>query len=104
MSDAPARIWGIVGKGRIEKGYDADLVLVDLEEQRTIQDELQHTKAKWSPWHGETLTGWPIATYLNGLEVWSKQRGFSSERHADKMLFDHSRGGYWATLDGIGLR
>ncbi|MEC7679964.1 MAG: dihydroorotase, partial [Planctomycetota bacterium] len=25
MSDAPARVWGIVGKGRIEVGYDADL-------------------------------------------------------------------------------
>ena len=104
MSDAPARIWGIVGKGRIEKGYDADLVLIDIEERRTIQDELQHTKSKWSPWHGESLTGWPIATFLNGREVWSKQRGFSPERHAEKLLFDHARGGYWATLDGIGIR
>jgi dihydroorotase len=28
-SDAPARIWGSVGKRRIAVGYDADLVLVD---------------------------------------------------------------------------
>ncbi len=34
MSDAPARVWGIVGKGRIAAGYDADLVLVDLEKER----------------------------------------------------------------------
>jgi dihydroorotase len=31
MCDAPARVWDIVGKGRIAEGYDADLVLVDLE-------------------------------------------------------------------------
>ncbi len=27
MCDAPARVWDIVGKGRIAEGYDADLVL-----------------------------------------------------------------------------
>ena len=53
MSDAPARVWGIVGKGRIATGYDADLVLVNLEEERTIEDATQHTKTKWSPWSGE---------------------------------------------------
>ena len=31
MCDAPARVWDIVNKGRIAPGYDADLVLVDLE-------------------------------------------------------------------------
>lgn len=104
MSDAPARVWGIVGKGRIEVGYDADLVLVNLEEERTIRDEAQHTKSRWSPWNGEKLTGWPVATFLRGIEVWSKAAGFSSIRHGEKLLFDHARGGYWATPDGIGIR
>jgi dihydroorotase len=103
MSDAPARIWGIVGKGRIETGYDADLVLVNLEEKRTILDENQHTKSRWSPWHGETLTGWPIATFLKGQQVWSQSTGFSQDRFGEKLLFDHSRGGYWATPNGIGI-
>lgn len=103
MSDAPARVWGIVGKGRIEEGYDADLVLVDLEEQRTIQDSEQLTKSSWSPWHGASLTGWPIATFLQGRQVWSKADGFSSERFGEKLSFDHSRGGFWATPDGIGI-
>ena len=30
MCDAPARVWDIVNKGRIEVGYDADLILVHL--------------------------------------------------------------------------
>ncbi|NNF27427.1 MAG: dihydroorotase, partial [Gemmatimonadetes bacterium] len=37
MCDGPARVWDMVGKGRIEEGYDADLVLVDLEAQREIR-------------------------------------------------------------------
>ncbi|QDT07697.1 Dihydroorotase [Rubripirellula lacrimiformis] len=102
MSDAPARVWGIVGKGRIEAGYDADLVLVDMQQQRTIRDEEQHTKTRWSPWHGETLTGWPVATFVGGTQVWSSQAGFDETFRGSKLRFDHSRGGYWGTMDGIG--
>ena len=103
MSDAPARVWGIVGKGRIEVGYDADLVMVDLNESRTIRDEEQHTKNKWSPWHGETLTGWPVATMVGGTVVWSKQNGFNESHRGAKLRFDHTRGGYWNTPNGIGV-
>ena len=60
MCDAPARVWDMVDKGRIEVGYDADLVLVDLQKSAVIRDEEQETKVKWSPWHGETITGWPV--------------------------------------------
>ncbi|MEL6111081.1 MAG: dihydroorotase, partial [Planctomycetota bacterium] len=47
MCDAPARVWGMVGKGRIEAGYDADLVLVDLQRRKTVRDAEQHTKSQW---------------------------------------------------------
>ncbi len=70
MCDAPARVWDIVGKGRIAPGYDADLVLVDLHRQATIQDAEQITKSRWSPWHGVTLTGWPVKTWVGGQLVY----------------------------------
>ena len=103
MCDAPARVWGIVGKGRIENGYDADLVLVDLNQERTIRDEDQHTKSKWSPWSGVTLQGWPVSTWVGGNEVWSQEKGFDENHRGRKPIFDHERGGYWATSDGIGV-
>jgi len=103
MSDAPARVWGIIGKGRIKAGYDADLVLVDLEKQKTILDENQFTKCRWSPWHGQTLTGWPVATFVGGHRVWSATQGFDDEFRGSKLKFDHQRGGFWATVDGIGI-
>jgi dihydroorotase len=103
MSDAPARVWGIVGKGRIEPGYDADLVLVDLQKTRTVRDEQQHTKSRWSPWHGQTLTGWPLVTWVRGRRVFDRGR-FDETLRGAKPVFDHSRGGYWNTPKGIGLR
>src|SRR5688500_2457397 len=48
MCQAPARVWDIVSKGRIEAGYDADLVLVDLNKSATVLDHQQETKCRWS--------------------------------------------------------
>ncbi len=72
MCEAPARIWDLVGKGRIAPGFDADLVLVDLDHVETIQNEQQQTKSRWSPWHGQTLTGWPVSTWVMGRQVFRR--------------------------------
>ncbi|HVJ85969.1 MAG TPA: dihydroorotase [Caulifigura sp.] len=71
MSDAPARIWRIDRKGRIEEGFNADLVLVDLQRRHTIENENQLTKSGWSPWHGQTLTGQPVRTIVMGQTVFA---------------------------------
>jgi dihydroorotase len=96
MCDAPARVWDIVGKGRIEVGYDADLVLVDLNRTREVRNEEQLTKSGWSPWHGTRLTGWPVRTWVMGHEVYSDGQ-LSTDRRGQEARFDHARGGYWAT-------
>jgi dihydroorotase len=95
MCDAPARVWDIVGKGRIEEGYDADLVLVNMNLPRTIRNEDQHTKCKWSPWHGVTLFGWPVRTWVMGREVY-RDGQFDLAVRGSEAIFDHARGGYWA--------
>ena len=97
MCDAPARVWDIVDKGRIAVGYDADLVLVDLNKTATIRNEEQETKSKWSPWHGETLTGWPVRTWVMGHEVF-RQGIIDESRRGSEAIYDHARGGYWATV------
>ena len=96
MSDAPARVWDLVGKGRIEPGYDADLVLVDLQQTAVIRNEEQQTKCGWSPWHGETLQGWPVRTWVMGHEVFRDGR-FDLTVRGSEALFDHALGGYWRT-------
>jgi dihydroorotase len=96
MCDAPARVWDIVGKGRIAVGYDADLVLVDLNKTAEVRNEEQFTKCGWSPWHGVKLTGWPVRTYVMGREVFRDGK-IVSDQPGSEATFDHARGGYWAT-------
>jgi dihydroorotase len=95
MCDAPARVWDIVAKGRIEVGYDADLVLVDLNKSATVLNEQQETKSRWSPWHGETLTGWPVRTWVLGQEVF-RDCAINDSIRGREAVFEHERGGYWA--------
>lgn len=96
MCDAPARVWDMVGKGRIVEGWDADLVLVDLQKDATIRDEEQATKSRWSPWHGTTLQGWPVRTWVMGRTVW-KDGVWNAGERGREVLFDHQLGGYWPT-------
>jgi dihydroorotase len=95
MCEAPARVWDIQRKGRIEVGYDADLVLVDLALSQTIDNERQETKSRWSPWHGTTLTGWPVRTWVLGQEVFRNGQ-INDAIRGREARYDHSRGGYWA--------
>jgi dihydroorotase len=97
MCDAPARVWDMVGKGRIAVGYDADLVLVDLNRSDEIRNENQLTKSGWSPWHGVRLTGWPVRTWVMGREVYRDGK-LGDDRRGQEVRFDHARGGYWATV------
>jgi len=98
MCDAPARVWDIVNKGRIEVGYEADLVLVDLNKTATIRNSEQETKSRWSPWDGVSLTGWPVRTWVMGQEVFREGKINDSIRGREAQ-FDHARCGYWATDD-----
>lgn len=96
MCEAPARVWDIVGKGRIAVEYDADLVLVDLERSEEVRNEQQVTKSGWSPWHGVRLTGWPVRTWVMGREVF-RDGQFLANGGGKEAQFDHARGGYWRT-------
>lgn len=65
-SVAPARIYGLRGKGSLEPGADADLVLVDPSLEWRVRDEDVISKAGWSPFTGRTLRGRAVRTYLRG--------------------------------------
>lgn len=71
MCANPARIWNMKGKGAIREGYDADLVLVDLNKPHPVRNETQVTRAGWSPWHGMDLTGSPVRTWVMGRTVFA---------------------------------
>jgi dihydroorotase len=65
-SAGAARIFGIAGKGRIARGYDADFTIVDLNAKRKIENSWIASKCGWTPFDGMTTTGWPMATVIRG--------------------------------------
>ncbi len=77
MATRTADLIGVAGKGRIEVGCSADLVVFAPDEQHTIDARsLQHRHAV-TPYHGRTLTGVVRSTYLRGepIEVGGAPRG-----------------------------
>jgi len=66
MSSNVAEAYGIVNKGKIAIGYDADLVLVNLKEYKPVLREEVLSKCGWSSFEGWNLTGWAVYTIVGG--------------------------------------
>lgn len=66
-SETPARLLGLYPrKGAIRSGSDADIVLVDPEEEHTLKNEDIVSKAGWTPFEGRRVKGRPVMTFLRG--------------------------------------
>ncbi len=61
----PARVFKLARKGEIATGFDADLVLVRLEEEFILQKPWQ-TKCNWSPFEGTRVRGKIAQVFLRG--------------------------------------
>ena len=69
MCAGPARVYGVIGKGRLAAGYDADFTLVDLQRRRRIEESWIVSPCGWTPFAGMQVTGWPVATIIRGQPV-----------------------------------
>jgi dihydroorotase len=69
MCAGPARVYGVVGKGRLAAGYDADFTLVDMKKQRRIEESWIVSPCGWTPFAGMQITGWPVGTIVRGNVV-----------------------------------
>ena len=69
MSEEPASIFGLRGKGRLKQGGDADLTLIDLKAKFKIDSTKFHSKAKLSPFDGFRCQGKPVKTFVGGKLV-----------------------------------
>ena len=68
-SKNPAEIFMMRNKGKLEIGYDADFVIVDMNLEKRVENDRLFTKCKWSPFNGWKLKGWPIQTFVRGQLV-----------------------------------
>ncbi|MCY4626180.1 MAG: amidohydrolase family protein [Acidobacteria bacterium] len=66
-----AKLFGLYPrKGAIAVGSDADIVLWDPDETRTIRDENMFSGAGFSVYSGWEVTGWPVTTLRRGEVVY----------------------------------
>ncbi len=69
-SENPARIFGFSSKGAIEIGKDADLTIIDTDNDWIVQKKDLFSKCGWSAYEGMKLIGRPISTFLRGEKVY----------------------------------
>jgi len=67
MCENPSKIWGLYPKkGSFIVGADADIVLLDPKEERTIRAENMKSGAGYTPFEGWKVRGVPTLTMLRG--------------------------------------
>ncbi|HIH01317.1 TPA: dihydroorotase [Thermoplasmata archaeon] len=64
LCERPGEIFGIP-KGKIEKGYDADLIVVDMMSGTEIRADRLHSKCGWTPYEGMSAV-FPKVVFLRG--------------------------------------
>jgi allantoinase len=70
LRTAAAGLFGLRRKGALAVGYDADLVLVDLDATWTVGPDTLHTRHRRSPFTGRTLPGVVMTTCVRGTVVY----------------------------------
>ncbi|MFT8736438.1 MAG: dihydroorotase [Zymomonas mobilis] len=74
VSSGPQRLFGLLNKGRIAVGYDADFSIVDMKASWVIENEWLASKCGWSPFAGKQLKAKPVGTIIRGHRVmWEGQ-------------------------------
>ncbi len=71
VQGGPARVMGWP-EPTLEPGAPADIVLLDLDSERPVDPATFLSKARFSPWEGSVLRGWPAATLVAGRIAFSR--------------------------------
>jgi dihydroorotase len=66
MSEKPAEVFSLKGKGYLREGNSADLTVVDLHKKFRIDSSSFMSKARYSPFDGREVEGKPAKTFVCG--------------------------------------
>lgn len=69
MSCNPVKILGFKNKGFIRTGYDADLIIADINSEYGVNASKFYSKAKYSPFDHNIVKGRILKTFVNGKLV-----------------------------------
>ncbi len=87
MAHNPAILFRIEKRGFIREGYKADLVLVDLNQNWTVEKENILYKCGWSPLEGSELYSKVTHTFVNGNLVYEDGK-INEEKFGERLLFE----------------
>ena len=79
MCHNPAKLFGIEERGFVREGYNADLVLVDLNAETVVDNATLYYKCRWSPLEGTCLHSKVTKTFVNGVLTYDCQRGIVND-------------------------
>ncbi len=69
LSERPASLFNIQQRGYLREGFCADLIVVDMKKEWTIDSSKFFSKAKYSPFDGWRVRGKPVKTFVGGRIV-----------------------------------
>src|ERR1700757_1756700 len=72
LSWTPSRRFGLLNKGDIAPGFDADIVLLDPNESFTVRAAESESEQGYSPFEGQELTGRVKSTFLRGALIYHR--------------------------------
>lgn len=73
MTADPARVFRL-SSGVLDVGAPADLTLVDLAAEKSVDPGTFASKGRNTPFAGWKLKGWPVMTWVDGKEVFNEQQ------------------------------
>jgi dihydropyrimidinase len=78
-SERAARIFQLSGKGGIQVGNDADLVVIDPDREVVLSRDVLHTRCDYTVYEGFPLRGYPVLTVSRG-EIVMKDGEFTGRK------------------------
>jgi dihydroorotase len=72
LSMNPAKVFSLNSKGRLEKGADGDMILVDMKKRGKVNPEKFFSKAHYSPFEGWKTQGAVHTTIVNGSVIYQE--------------------------------
>ena len=72
MTAGPARVMGWP-EPSLEAGAPADVVVLDLDTEREVNPAEFKSKAKFTPWQGQKLRGFPLLTVVDGKVAYRRE-------------------------------
>lgn len=87
MAHNPAILFQIENRGFLREGYQADIVLVDLNKPQTVSKDNILYKCGWSPIEGKELSATVVSTFINGNLAMHEGK-IAEQKFGQRLLFN----------------